>query len=315
MSLRGPRIVRVVFVALAALLAAAALAWACHPAASITVSPSTGAPGTPVTVTGKTFAPGETVHIGWGGANGTTLGRALVSPSGTFQSTVTIPDAPADTYTIVASAPAAPTAGSVTSFVIPGPAPAPRAGSEGGSPSSTPAREPSAPGNEPQGAHTTSGATSGGDGVGHRHRGQTVSSGRTVNGGGARGGGGASAGGAAAAAGEVATLPSGTSVFADSLASPRKAETRAGGKAAKSSAGSGVSQASAAGDLWSGFRSRAAAGVLGSTSSGADAPRSVPLLSTVLFGLGLMTVVVGLGVAGSRRRRMLARAGGGESSV
>jgi hypothetical protein len=282
-----------IFGVLAVSLTWAALAWACHPAASISLSPSSGSAGTSVTVSGNTFRAGAPVQITWNGATGQPLATATASPSGSFQTTITIPNAPADVYTIVAAAPGAPEGGTVASFTIPGPSPS----RPDGSTSPAQPRQAGGSADSPGGPHATSGTVSGGDGVDGRSAGE-----RAVAGGGERVLSRTSEPGAV-------VLPSGTSVFADSVTS--SATPRADGQGSPNpSAGSrsAVSEASAASDLWSGFSSRADDGFLGTASGAAQASSSLPTLSLTLLGLGVLSAVAGVGVAGRRvraRRRAL----------
>ncbi|MDQ6778503.1 MAG: IPT/TIG domain-containing protein, partial [Actinomycetota bacterium] len=96
---------------LAVPLAAAATAYACGPVASLTLSPSAGAPGSTVTVKGSgfyTFGSGGQVEIWLGSTTTTTVSStppvlATVSPAGpssSFSVDVTIPAdvAPGDYY-------------------------------------------------------------------------------------------------------------------------------------------------------------------------------------------------------------------------
>ena len=87
----------------AAMLAFAAVAFACTPQASIRLSPSSGAAGTTVTVTGSSFTPGTTVKVFWGGISGRLMGTTTATGSNTMSLTFQVPaDAP-NGQTIVAA--------------------------------------------------------------------------------------------------------------------------------------------------------------------------------------------------------------------
>lgn len=87
--------------ALAVGLSYAALAFACSPQATISVTPTSVQPGDRVTVSGIAFA--GAVQVRWNGASGPLL--ASVSPEGqSFVTTVTIPDVAPNAYVIIATA-------------------------------------------------------------------------------------------------------------------------------------------------------------------------------------------------------------------
>ena len=306
MGSRGRRSFHIVLAGLTVTLAGAALAWACHPAANISLSPNVGEPGTQVMLSGRQFPPNEVVRITWDGPGGTELARATSSPSGTLSTTVTIPNAPASTYTVSASTAAGST---VNTFTIPGARPSPE---ENGSPAPAQDRQPAGSGTS-DGSHSTSGVTSGG---GSAETSGAPARERAVTRGGSGGAARATAGSGAEG---TAKLPSGTTVFADSLDSPAtEAGSRPGAKAAERSARTAraVAQSSATGDLWSGFRSGSASKGLGGASAGpVEEPGSVPLMSLALMALGLTAVVAGAGLAATRRRRTPARAGKGPGGV
>ena len=280
-------------------LAGAALAWACTPQAGIYTNTTVGPPGTSVTVTGSVFEEGGPVEIYWNGG-GAMLARAT-GPS--FSVAVTIPNAPPDTYTIYAvgrSANGAVAGRASTSFTIPGaPEPAPTPGA-----APPPERGVSSP---------SSGTTTG------RERARSGSTARGATGGkGARARGESrTSAGAPAGAGTsqgVTTLPSGTTVFADSVTSTGAAAKAAAGRGRQSERGSArsraaASQRSAAGDLWAGFGSDKARGLLAGSTAPPEASGSVPTLAAALLALGALSVLAGLGVAGTRRRRRAASGG------
>ena len=84
----------------AALLAAAALAWACVPAGNLSLSPQSGPPGTTVTATGSGF-PNGNVEIRWPGGR---LLRTVAAPGGSFSTTFAIPaDASPQEHYVTAS--------------------------------------------------------------------------------------------------------------------------------------------------------------------------------------------------------------------
>lgn len=79
-------------------LAMAALAWACTPQAFISLSPSSGPPGTAVTVSGHGFVAGGRVDIRMGAVNGAPIATAT---GATFAVTVTIPQSAAAGYQLL----------------------------------------------------------------------------------------------------------------------------------------------------------------------------------------------------------------------
>jgi hypothetical protein len=296
MSSTRRRILAAAFAVLGVLVTGAAIAWACTPQANIGVDPGSGMPGTQATVTGSQFASGP-VEITWNG--GPVLARAN-GPN--FGVTITIPNSPAETHTIVAvgfEQNGAVAGRARASFTIPGAAGSPNSGGGG---SADPARSPG-------GAGTTSGDTTGGEASGGGQTSRGASGGeRTTP---APGGAARRTGSGATANGEAA-VSSGNSVFADSLAA-----SAGRGEAAISAQAGGrpksPSARSAAANLWSGF-AKGTAPSLG-TAAGAVERGSVPALTLALLGLGLTTVLAGIGLAGARRRRAAAGAGdGGEAS-
>jgi hypothetical protein len=75
-----------------AALIGGAVAWACVPGASITLSQTSGPPGTTVTISGGTFdAQGSPVNLYFGGTSGAHLGQAPVLTDRSFQFTFTVP--------------------------------------------------------------------------------------------------------------------------------------------------------------------------------------------------------------------------------
>ena len=286
-------------VSLGVLLAGAALAWACSPQAGISISTNQGPPGTSINVTGTKFEEGGPVEIYWNGSGSSMLARAT-GPD--FSVPVTIPNAPPDTYTVFAvgkSANGTVAGRASASFTIPGedePAPTPGATpSPGGRAESSPSSG-TTTGRETSSSGSTTRSATGGNGA--RARGES----RTA----------AGAPGSARTPEGVTTLPSGTAVFADSVTSPDAARevarrTRSSERGSDRSPAA-ASQRSAAGDLWAGFRPDEARGILGGSSTPPEASGSVPTFAAVLLALGALSVLAGIAVAGTRRRR---RAGSG----
>ena len=86
----------------AALLAFAAVAFACTPQATITLSPTSGAAGTSVTVTGKSFTEGTAVRVFWGGISGQQVGSATTK-NNAISVTFKVPADASNGYTIVSA--------------------------------------------------------------------------------------------------------------------------------------------------------------------------------------------------------------------
>lgn len=92
----------------AALLVAAAGAWACTNLASLNAARATVLPGESVTIMGTSFSAMEEgvtpVAIRWNGADGEILAEVEPDSSGSFSASVTIPsDAPVGQYVLVAT--------------------------------------------------------------------------------------------------------------------------------------------------------------------------------------------------------------------
>ncbi len=68
----------------AALLAFAAVAFACVPQASIKLGTTTGPVGTPVTVTGTSFTEGAAISVYWGGVSGRLVGTSTGNVGGSM---------------------------------------------------------------------------------------------------------------------------------------------------------------------------------------------------------------------------------------
>lgn len=310
----------VLLLVLAASLSYAALAVACHPNATISLDPAQGPAGSTVTVTGRGFVGGETVQIAWNGARGAPMGSAVASPSGAFTTTVQIPQAPADTYTVVGYAPGTLAGGSVAAFTIPAPARSPEPQDSPSAPAPDAPRAPGAATQPPGTTGAVSGSTSGADttSAGGSGRGATTrsaigadrgpavtrSGGATTRSGGAT----ARSGGGASEAG-VTRLPSGVSVFADSMTPSAAAAGTASRRTATAPGGEGAvpSARSAASDLWSGFASGRSPLTPGSESAPVQESATVPLLSLALLGVGLLAALAGVVAAATRRRHASAR--------
>ena len=259
-------------------LVGASLAWACTPQARLMVTPTSGNPGDSVTVQGRKFQPSDDVTIRWNSATGKFLGKATPDAAGAFSVEVTIPPAPADTYYIVATAATATDADNTrvqraAPFRI---GPEPAAGN----------------GRKKSGEALTSGA----EGAGR--------STATHGGGGARGAGGSSDGGAASTGSPGLLGPDPIAGAAGSSvggATPGTAG-RAGGPFA---VGPRAADASATGDLWSGFAPGKRASLVPRPTDPAAserAPGSQFPIGLGLLGLGIATLLGGFTVAEVRRR-------------
>lgn len=73
------------------------------PGPSFTLNPSSGAPGTRVTVTAGGLAPNDSAVISWESATGQRLSTASASPTGTFSRVIVIPPAAYGTHYVVVS--------------------------------------------------------------------------------------------------------------------------------------------------------------------------------------------------------------------
>ena len=75
------------------------------PSLGITIDPTTGPPGTSITVNGVGFGSNELVIIRWGNtSSGPTLGAVTASASGSFTTTVTAPNVADGSYRVIAHA-------------------------------------------------------------------------------------------------------------------------------------------------------------------------------------------------------------------
>src|SRR5918997_4335483 len=106
MTVKRPRSIMLGLAVVAVTVAGAALAWACTPTASVSVTGDYGAgfgpPGKPATVGVSGYSPGVPVQVRWNGANGPVLAQGT-GPE--FQATVTIPNVPDGIYNIVTTGP------------------------------------------------------------------------------------------------------------------------------------------------------------------------------------------------------------------
>jgi hypothetical protein len=263
--------------ALAVLVTGAAIAWACTPQARITTDVGQGQPGTRVVVTGELFADGGPVTITWYG------GAALSTATGpSFSVPVTIPNAPADTHTIVAVGrnPNGTEAGRArASFTIPGVEPTPSDTATGGGGSTG----------------SSSGTATGGDRAARGSTGATANARERV----VRGGEAVGRSGAGVSA--DAPLATSDSVFADSTVQSQGTGAAAVAARRAGSNAAAPSERSAAANLWGGFE-RNSPPSLGSIA-GESENGSIPGLALALLVLGVGAVLAGAAVVGGRRRR------------
>lgn len=301
----------------------AGLAWACTPQAEFTqFSPSSGGPGTVVTIAGRNFVANQPITIHWGSASGPVIGTAQ-GPE--FSTTVTVPQAPGDVYAIVA--------------VTTGPNPSLTGQGRGAFTMVTP----SAPSGQGSTSATTSGATAGaGPASANAQPGQSSattsgapaassqrgSASATVRGR-------SSAGSSAAAfpqrqpavrnrSGSAAATPpvadtsgtSGTTQVASRATAPAAGRTTsAAGRSSSATAqppatfappaAAGATEPSATGDLWSGFDPAQSAGAASAGPAAVvdGAGNSPATLGVVLLAIGLVGLTGGAAAAEARRRR------------
>lgn len=140
------------------LLLVAPSASACVTSSWITTDPSSGGPGTKVTITGAGFEPG-TVMFRWDKSSesgGEVLGEATVADDGRVTAEVTVPEASPGAHKVIAehtsSSETVAHADAWTDFEVPGAAPAPgsEAGSSSGAEESPAASGQDRAGNQPQ---------------------------------------------------------------------------------------------------------------------------------------------------------------------
>src|SRR3954447_26618335 len=80
-------------------------AFACDGAATLRLTPATGAAGSQVTVTGTAFwvaTPAVGVVLRWNGTEGPVLATAVPDRAGTINATFTVPDGPPGYYVVLA---------------------------------------------------------------------------------------------------------------------------------------------------------------------------------------------------------------------
>lgn len=310
---------------MAALLLPAAVAWACGPNRQMQCDRMSYAPGGQVSCSGVNFY--ENMDLSFRLDNGGPVGSVTTSSEGTFTFSFAAPSAPG-AYTLVAegfdeSGNPRPGLPARQSFEVAAPAPArpapgasPQAPTPGAVP--TPGATPPAPG---AGAPAPGTKAPRRPGTGRPNRGgdqgRSQSESPADSNGGRRGSPRSGNGGSALPAlpmnaNEEVIENAGRQVFADSVTRADRASVAPGGKSSPSSGSSGLApgEASATGDLWSGFGSSAKPSLVPSANDplapeAADA-RGVTW-GLALLGLGLLILMVTLGLAEASRRRALAR--------
>lgn len=91
-TVRARRGITLGFAVIIVILGGASAAWACTPEATInSISPSSGAPGTTLTVTATEFHPDLLVEVHWQGSRGPVIGSAVAGPDGSVLIRATIP--------------------------------------------------------------------------------------------------------------------------------------------------------------------------------------------------------------------------------
>ena len=94
------KVVVAAFSAIAAVIGAAGLAWACTTTATMALSSQSGPVGSETLVTAKGLAPGP-VAIHWNSLTAATLAKVTTDATGAFTAPVKVPAAPAGIYTMV----------------------------------------------------------------------------------------------------------------------------------------------------------------------------------------------------------------------
>jgi len=313
----------VVLSLMAALLVPAAIAWACGPNRQMQCDRMTYAPGGTVSCSGVNFY--ENMDLTFRLDNGPQVGSVKTSPEGTFTFSFAAPGEPG-AYTLVAEGfdeqgnyrPGLPAR---QSFEVAAPAPAQQQETGGGGSPQSPGAAPSpgarnpAPGSDSPTRQGRDGPSRSGD----QGRARTESPAERNGGGQAeRNGGGQGsprsgngvsvpAGGGPVNTNEGVVDSGGQDVFTGSVTREERASTVDGGPAASSeSGGAAPSEASAAGDLWSGFGSGANPSLLpgGNDALSPEAETSPGVTWGLgLLGLGLLALMATLAVAEARRRR------------
>ncbi len=294
----------------------ASLALACTRIPSVSVTPSFGRAGSQTTVVGRAFSTGEPVQIRWNSTGGPVIGEAL-GPN--FSVAVTIPEAPAGVYYIVATAPTsrAQNAFRVTSAANNASEPAPSgdgqtsADSSGADGTQSNGGATSTSANGGTGTSTASPEQSGTLGFAEPSSNADTTAQPTTNAQPATESTSAPVATAAKAPATsasanpaVITTPAGRPVFGGSATTP--APVTATGAPADEQAQ--VTARSASGDLWSGFGPSGRASMVPSlvdpaTSQG---PGSELAVGLALLGGGVVALMSGVGVAEMRRKRALA---------
>lgn len=332
-----------IFAVLAMVLGGSALAWACTPQASITISPNSGPPGSGATVNGSAFQSGP-VEIRWNSATGTKLTDAT-GPN--FSVGITIPQTSDDVYYVVAVAVGTSYRAS-TPFEVISPSssenePEEESSGSGSSSGSTSGSE----GSSGSGGGSTSGSASGGDGSSGSSGGTESSGSKTSSGSGGTSSGstsGSSSGSTSGSSNETSSgntssggtsgrgfegpvagptatgvpassnplkvrTASGAVVFGGSLGPASTEGDRAGGERADATPGPAEpssSDSTAFGDLWGGFASDSSGSLipgLGDPVQHVATESSQLMFGIALLGAGLVALSAGFLVAAARRRR------------
>lgn len=310
---------------MAALLLPVAIAWACGPNRQMQCDRMSYSPGGQVSCSGVNFY--ENMQLSFRLDNGGPVGSVTTTSEGTFTFSFAAPADPG-AYTLVAegfdengnprpglparqsfevAAPAppqqAPDASPQTPTPAPGAAPAP--GARNPAPrSNSPTRQERGGTNRGSDQGRSRAESPAADGNGGRR-----DPSRTGQGGGAPSGG-------LINPNEGVIESVGQEVFAGSVSREDRASTPAGGNLPSTSPspsksnGSAPAEASASGDLWSGFGSSANPSLVPGANDAlgpeADATPGVTW-GLALLGLGLLVLMATLGVAEARRRRALTR--------
>lgn len=293
--LHARRITSIVLGGLAVFVATAALAWACQPNASISLSPTEGIARSQVTVKGADFT-SEPVSIHWASPDGPVL--ATVTPSqGRFTVTVTVPQADPNVYFIYAVGPQATKQSpfEVLPTPTPNPPPTPPGGQTGSPPAGSKPPAPAATTSPTKGSSPTTPSRAhkspAGSRGGARRRGEG-STRRVVAG--TPGGG----------QGAVAKTGSGQKVFAGSLAPGKR------GSPAKKGSQRGAARPAETTTSKHGIAGSKRLPSLTSDSTALDdGPDRRLGIGVGLLALGLVIPLAGFLVAEMRRRR--AQAGPG----
>jgi hypothetical protein len=290
------------------LVVPASIAWACNPQAHLRIDPTVTA-GSSMTVGGTDFKPN--VQINFNFEPGGSAGSVTTSSAGGFNTTITAPSTPGN-YTLSAigyEADGSVTAGlpQQASFTVTGasqPAAPGSTSQPGRSGTSAPATAPS-PGrfSEPEVPKARAFASPKRGSSGSRQR-------AAVRGGGAGRQAALNAGDGVIKASSGAVF-AGSVARADRVAAASRGRSAAAGRSRAHAAKTTTtpSQRSAAGDVWSGFKSSNAPGLVarGSDAAPSGGPGSLFALSLGLLIAGGLALVSGLAVTEARKRRARAR--------